>query len=191
MSAALEGNSGSDTREGTALGKRCRQQLGVSNIGRLRGEGSPITQKPPMILVPIDFSNSATEAAEFGMSVARRARGQLLLIHAIHLNLDPYGPARLQRLKAELCEEAFAHSEPLMLQAREAGVAAICTVEEGEPANVIARAARRWEVDLIVLAERERNRFARWFRRGITERVIQQVKCPVFVLRKDATQEVL
>ena len=125
------------------------------------------------------------------MSVARPAHGRLLLIHAIHLNLDPYGPAGVSRLKAELCQEAFARSEEVMVRAQKAGVSAICAVEEGEPASVIVRAARRWEADLIVLTASGRGGFARLFRRSTTERVIQQAGCPVFVLRDGANPEVL
>lgn len=148
-------------------------------------------EKPPVILVPTDFSTAATEAVKFAVNVALQARGRLLLVHAIHLNLNPYGPVQVSQLKAKLCEEAFSRSEGLMMETHEAGVPVICAVEEGEPVDVIARAAKRWEADLIILAERQRNPFTRWLRRNTAERLIHEVDCPVMVLKNATSGECL
>lgn len=146
-------------------------------------------EKPIVILVPLDFGIGAMESADFGIAVARRAHGRLLLVHAVHLNLNPYGPISLAQLKAELCQEAVERSKEILLRAQRAGVPVVCAVEEGEPSHVITRAAERWEADLIVMATRKHGRLGRLFRRGTAERVIEGVKCPVLTLQGEGKKE--
>ncbi|MDB6017354.1 MAG: UspA protein [Pedosphaera sp.] len=146
----------------------------------------PRSRRRPVILVPMDLSPGAEAAAKFGMNVAQQAQGQLLLLHAVQLNLNPYGPAQLARLKMALGQEALAKTEPILICAQEKGVPAICAVEEGTPAAVITRVARRWEAELIVMTARNRQGWiACLFGGRIVEKVIRGAKCPVMVLHMD------
>jgi nucleotide-binding universal stress UspA family protein len=143
------------------------------------------TNTGPVVLVPMDFSAASFKAAQFGIKMARDSQASLILIHAIHLNLAPYGPANPARLKAGLGSEAIEKAGPIMVWAREAGVNAACVVEEGTPAAVIAKAAKRWKARAIILATTKRGRWARLFGNRITEKVIREAKCLVMVLETE------
>jgi len=150
--------------------------------------GRPVRR--PEIMVPVDFSPSSEEAAQYAIKVAKRAGARLVLLHAVHLNLTPYGPANPNWLRSGLCREALSKMEGIMAQAQHERVPVISVIEEGTPDNVIARAAKRWNVELIVLASRKRGKLARFFGQQILEKVTRRAECPVVVIQADAKKGV-
>jgi nucleotide-binding universal stress UspA family protein len=138
--------------------------------------------KPLNILVPTDFAPASLLALDCALRMAVRQPARITLLHAIHLNLRPYGPANVDRLKTELCREALAKAEPVLMSARDLGVTAFCMLEEGPPANVVANAAERCAPDLVIMANSRRGWLARWFGRGTVQKVVQSLRCPVLVL---------
>jgi nucleotide-binding universal stress UspA family protein len=145
----------------------------------------------PVVLVPLDFSPASIQAANYGIKIARDSHGLLLLVHAVHLNLTPYGPANLTWLTAGLCREAMTKAEPILIRAQEAGVTAICAIEKGAPAMVIANVAKRWAAKVIVLGIPKRGMLGRLFGEGIVKKVKHAAECPVIVLKTDYKERVL
>jgi len=142
-------------------------------------------KRQPVVLVPTDFSTEAEKTLDVATNLARQLGGRLVLFHAVHLNLTPYGPANPAWLSAALCQEAMQKAEPLLLRAQAAGVPAMCVVEPGAQSAAILRAAEKWQADMILLMTRQRRWFERLFRRRIYERVIRKARCPVLVLQMD------
>jgi nucleotide-binding universal stress UspA family protein len=138
--------------------------------------------KPLNILVPTDFAPSSLLALDCALRMAAQQTARITLLHAIHLNLRPYGPANLDRLKTELCREALVKAEPVLMSARDLGVSAFCMLEEGPPSRVVAKAAERCAPDLVIMVNSKRGLLSRLFGRGTVHRVIQSVGCPVLVL---------
>src|ERR1700677_2725297 len=99
------------------------------------GIAPKIPQEPssrrPEIMVPVDFSPESMQAADYATRFARRMEGRLILLHAIHLNLTPYGPANPTWLRAALCREALEKMEATMGRAQRLGVPVISVIEEG------------------------------------------------------------
>ena len=150
-----------------------------SHIGDESGETNP-----GVIVVPIDFSPASLDAVRVGANVARHTQATLVLCHAIFPKVISFGPASPPWATEALRGEALKEMEPAMNLAKQAGVAATCVVEEGTPAGVILKVARRYEADLIVLAPRERGDWARLFRGPTTaERVAREAESHVIVLR--------
>jgi nucleotide-binding universal stress UspA family protein len=141
------------------------------------------------ILVPLDFSRESLAAADYAINVARRSSARVILLHAIHLNLTPYGPANPAWLRAALCREALGKMEQTMVRAREAGVPVISVIEEGAPAKVIVRVAGRWKTDLIVLAAEKRRKWSRFFGQHIREKLQRGASCPIVVLEVETEKE--
>src|SRR5581483_11652181 len=107
---------------------------------------------------------------------------QLLLLHAVYLNLSPYGPADLQSLKSQMRFNAGKKMTGIVSRAREASVDASSVIQEGKPAGVIVDAARQCHADLIVLAHHQHRGLNRMFRQRTAEQVVRQANCPVLVL---------
>ncbi len=156
---------------------------------RRGGEQSRGAKRSDIIFVPLDLAADSFEVARIGINMARKTGGQVLLFHAVNLNVSPYGPANVSRLKAGLVQEARNKVEPLLRFARAAGVRASCVVEEGAVAKAIVNGAKQRAAGVIVLAARQRSRLAGWFRRGTVEQVIQEAECPVMVLQPNGREK--
>ena len=189
------GTASNRKSDGPELGGRAGSQSGQSQIDFLVGFLPPTREeasspekpgsgkvKPLNILVPTDFAPESLLALDCALRMAVQQTARITLLHAIHLNLRPYGPANVDALKTELCREALAKAEPVLTSARDLGVTAVCLLEEGRPAKVISGAAERCAPDLVIMANSRRSFLARWFGRGTVKKVVQAVRCPVLVL---------
>jgi nucleotide-binding universal stress UspA family protein len=162
--------------DATGLGPRAGSQTSFwSHFPRQQCEAaSPEktsrTVKPLSILVPTDFAPSSLLALDCALRMAAQQPARITLLHAIHLNLRPYGPANLDALKTELCREALTKAEPVLM------------LEEGPPSQVVAKAVQRCSPDLVIMVNSKPSLLSRWFARGTVQRVIQSVRCPVLVL---------
>jgi nucleotide-binding universal stress UspA family protein len=159
------------------------RRLNGTSIPDCKPSAAP--KRKPAILLPVDFSANSLEAVKTGVRLALETDARLVLLHVVHLNLIPHGPANPAWLREALCEEAREQAQPLMNFAQSAGVQALCAVEAGVQSEVILQVARQWEAELIVLSARPRNWFARLFRRRTVEEVVRSAKCPVMVLSMD------
>lgn len=148
----------------------------------MSGTSAGLPDRRADIMVPLDFSPESLAAADYAIKVARRAQARIILLHAIHLNLTPYGPANPAWLRAALCREALGKMETTMSRAQQVGVPVISVIEEGAPANVIVRAAKRWKTDLIVLAAEKRRRWTRFFGQHIREKLECGAGCPIVLI---------
>src|SRR5579883_225007 len=141
---------------------------GLSGKDGIRKVGSQIEAKgQPVILVALDLSRDSFETLQTGLDIAQQAGGELVLLHAVHLNLTPYGPANVASLTHKLREEAMAQLKALWLRAQAPNILATCLVESGAAAKIILETARRSEADLIVLGAREQSFIRRWFGRHV------------------------
>jgi nucleotide-binding universal stress UspA family protein len=143
----------------------------------------------PAIVVPVDFSPCSQNAIEVGVSIACETHAKLILCHAICPQLASFAPDSppwlTEGLRSEVVEKIMA---PALNLAKEAGLTATSIVEEGTPAGVILKVARRFAANLIVLTAQERSAWARLlFGPTITEQVIRAAGCHVMVVPADVS----
>jgi nucleotide-binding universal stress UspA family protein len=138
--------------------------------------------KPLGILVPTDFSPASLPALDCALGIARQHAARVTLLHAINLNLTPFGPAHAARLKASLCQEALAKADPILAAARKLGITAFCVLPEGRPAATVAQISGQCQPDLIILTNSPRGTLARLFGGRTVEKVVRSARCPVLVL---------
>lgn len=140
-----------------------------------------------VIVVPTDFSPASLKAARVGASIAGHTQARLVLCHAIVPRVLPFDPATLRWVTQALRTEATEKMRAVRQLAEEANIAATSVIEEGTPATVIIRTARRAEADLIVLTQREHSPWARLLFGPTTgEQVMRAAECHVVVVRADS-----
>ena len=143
----------------------------------------PRPARRPVIIVAMDDSQASNFAADWATDMGQKMGASVVLVHAIHLSLTPYGPANPAWLKVGLRQEAMTQAEPIMMRAQSYGVPVTCAVEEGAPAEVVIKAARRWHAQAIIMAAPKTGGFLKWLFGGRTlEQVIRDAECPVIVL---------
>lgn len=120
------------------------------------------------ILVPLDGSPLAELAADHAVEVAQMSKAALLF-----LRVAP----------TEGCQEAaqylydFEQKEPYKALTLKA------MVRYGSPAEVIARTAREYDVDLVVLSSHGRTGLVRQVFGSVAEAVVRTAPCPVTVVK--------
>ena len=138
------------------------------------GEEARITR----ILYPTDFSKASLQAAPYAFSLARHYRAKLILLHVFEGNIHSIeGLARQRtlvqkRLKRSVLKDVHLDVKPEL------------TVEFGEPAERIRKAAAEWQASLIVLAVRRDQPKVAHLAEGIAYKVVRQAPCPVLTVRR-------
>jgi len=139
------------------------------------------------ILFPTDFSLHAHAALKYAAAFAREGRGRVVLLSV----QDGKVPANLLTLPAFVFEdhenkwlsELRSQMKALLEDPLLYGVEADPVLVEGDPATQIARAAVDYEVDLVTVVTRDRNRLRRAFGGSLAEDIVAEALCPVLVLR--------
>jgi nucleotide-binding universal stress UspA family protein len=138
------------------------------------------------ILVPTDFSQSATIALRFAEDLAKRSGASVCLIHAYEVTpyalpegVPMYDAALIARLRDELGQ----HIELLKQQTQKAGVPHVETkLVEGNPARQIVLAAEQWGASLVVMGTHGRTGFAHLLLGSVAERVVRKAPCAVIAV---------
>ncbi len=136
---------------------------------------------PTRLLAPVDFSAASPAAISYAASLASRAGGELLLLHAIPpapFDFSMVGPS--EQVLRDLAEsrEALALRDMERLELPEAHVRRMVT--EGNPAAEILRVADAEQRDLIVMSTHGASALERVLGIGsVTLRVLGAAKCPV------------
>jgi nucleotide-binding universal stress UspA family protein len=139
------------------------------------------------ILVPTDFSDSAREALDWAIALAREFQARILLLHVVENLTVGYASDLFPVPMAEVYEEisTFARAElgKLAEQVRAGGVEATERLAQGTPSAEIIRIAREEPVDLIVVGSHGKGLLDHALFGSTTERVVRKAPCPVLTCR--------
>jgi nucleotide-binding universal stress UspA family protein len=136
------------------------------------------------ILIAVDDSPVAVHAADLGSELARSLGGEVALIHVNDNARDFVGDTGIAR--GELIEQAAEDARRLLAGFRERLALKPSTsgfVESGPAATTIARAAKDWPADLIVIGSHGRRGIRRALLGSVAEGVMRNAPCPVLVVR--------
>ncbi|HKR12605.1 MAG TPA: universal stress protein [Pyrinomonadaceae bacterium] len=139
------------------------------------------------ILFPTDFSLHAHAALKYAAAFAREEHGRVVVLNVQAAQV----PANLLTLPEFVFEEQQnnwllqlrAQVKELLADSLLKGVEADPVLMEGNPATEIARAAMDYEIDLITVVTRDRNRLSRAFAGSIAEEIVAESPCPALAIR--------
>lgn len=136
------------------------------------------------VLISVDEDPIAAHAAEVGMELARRIHAQVALIHVIDpaLTLAPEAGLAADELAAAAKRDA-ARLVAAFRSRLQADDHALAFVPQGSPGSEIAKAAKEWQADLIVIGSHGRSGITRALVGSVAEAVMRQAPCPVLVVR--------
>ena len=179
-----------------------RWMLGSVTEKILRKASCPVLTVPPpvgeptgdavtmlkRILCPFDFSDSSLKALEYGLSLAKEADAELLLLHVIEglANVkqwqQPTNPSIVEYLRLSE-QNALARLREVVPK----DASTWCTPKEllmtGKPYEEILRVARDEDVHLIVMGVYGRNPIDLMFFGSTTNHVVRAATCPVLTLK--------
>lgn len=146
------------------------------------------------ILVPTDFSKPAQWALEVALDVAKRAKGQIILLHIVEqptsesFNVEGQvfdGAGWEDKLfTLKLIEKSKLQMEEAAKFAEDAGVLVKCELKLGNPFHGMRTVITDHEVDLVVMGTSGRSRFEEMIVGSNTEKVVRHSKCPVLTVHE-------
>jgi nucleotide-binding universal stress UspA family protein len=130
------------------------------------------------IVYPTDFSKHSLQVAPHALSLARRYRAKLILLHvvqgtAVH-SLEELTRQRKQvetRMRRSFPGKSNLEQQPVV------------EVEFGDAAQKIRKVAAEWQSDLIVLGVRRAKSTVAHLAEGTAYQVVRQAPCPVLTIR--------
>jgi universal stress protein A len=134
------------------------------------------------LVVPTDFSPTATHAVDYGASLARRLGVTLALLHVV----EPLGIVLPQTLADAQMLGATTTLEQLVEQCKGRGVTADFTVRQGPAASEIIGLARERHAEMIVMGTHGRSGLSRLLVGSVAEHVLRHAPCAVLTLKPQA-----
>jgi nucleotide-binding universal stress UspA family protein len=144
------------------------------------------------ILVPVNFSEASRYAAEYAASLAQAHRARLYVLHVkepfpVHGRIAAGSLENVQEYHIEKEKTRLSRVIPMEFKRS-------ITVEEiqvtGIPIHrVIIEKARKFSADVIVMPSQNRKGLMRFFKKDITEQVMHNAPCAVFVVRSPQNQD--
>lgn len=131
------------------------------------------------IVVPTDFSPTATRAVEYGADLAQRLGATLTLLHAV----EPLGVALPQALAEAQMVGATESLEGMVKELAARGVSADFAVRMGPAARETIDLARERKADLIVMGTHGRSGLSRLLVGSVAESLLRHADCPVLTVR--------
>jgi nucleotide-binding universal stress UspA family protein len=140
------------------------------------------------LLVPVDFSEAANNAALYAANLCRLLSSKLILFHAYHYPPTSFEPGYIPPI-LDLKEESQDELKKIQseLKANFPEVEVEILIEMGLAADMIGTMARQKNVDLIVMGITGQNSFAREHIIGsVSTEVAQESKIPVLIVPPQA-----
>lgn len=135
------------------------------------------------ILCPIDFSEDSFAAFRAAYTLALCFSAHLIAVHVMpgmqSLKMQQNRPAHHR-----IAESFFGEQLDLAVKQTANGFVQVESILlQGNPADEIVRVADHLKVDAIIMAEKKGNEWEKVRDGSMTDEVIGQAPCPVFVLR--------
>lgn len=136
------------------------------------------------ILVPTDFSTSASDALELAPQLVE-ASGRITVLHVLELPVSYAGEVSAE-LGRDLSKKAAARLEQSMASLRSSTTATIETrTRIGSPGSqVLAAVDDDRSIDLVVVGSRGRTGIKRVLLGSVAEKIVRHVHCPVLVAHR-------
>ena len=146
------------------------------------------------ILVPTDFSKPAQWALEVATGIAKKANGQIILLHVIEqptsesFNVEGQifdGNDVEERLfTLKLIERSKQQIELAAKYAEDAGVFVKCELRLGNPFHGMRAVITEHHADLVVMGTSGHSKYEEVIVGSNTEKVVRHAKCPVLTVHE-------
>ena len=145
------------------------------------------------ILVPIDFSKEAENAARVAAHIARKTDSEIYLVHMLELPVTTVDPAEMNAISSEpqiiyfmkLAHEKF---EKFIALPFFKGLKVVESVQFQHAFSGIIAESEKSNIDLIVMGSQGASGLQEMFIGSNTEKVVRRSKIPVLVIKKEVDQ---
>lgn len=138
------------------------------------------------ILLPTDFSQGSEEAFEHAKDIAKSMNAKIHLLNVIQPVVYPTGielaHESLINLEGDLEKISKQNLSKVESRLNDLGIETKSTTLMGKPSDQIMEYAKKFDIDLVVIATHGASGIEHFLFGSTTEKVIRKVKCPVLVV---------
>lgn len=133
------------------------------------------------VLLPIDQSREAREAADLALNIAKTHQANLVILAVVEPDEETTGePPHSEKMTSQEAVQKLLTEAQAMFE--NAGVTAKTLQREGKPAFTICDVADEIEADLIIIGSRGMGLAEEKAADSVTNRVINLSPCPILVV---------
>ena len=136
------------------------------------------------ILVPVDFSPPSRLAVNYGISLARKLRAKLTLLHVVESGatlIAGFPPGRTNLAK-EYRDQALRMLSALVGPEDQDDLDLLVLMKSGEVKDEIFRTIADQHADVVVMGTHGRGLFGRWLIGSVTEAMLRKVSIPILTV---------
>lgn len=144
---------------------------------------------PGTIIVATDFSETGRRAADWATGLAGELRARLVILHAFDIPVVgvPDGAFIVDAsTAARISDQAQRGLDDELARVRQLGVGAEGLLRQGDPRDVIPKAAEATDAALVVVGSHGRRGLSRALLGSVAETVVRTSRVPVVVVRAPA-----
>ena len=136
------------------------------------------------VLVPVDFSPPSTQAVNHAISLARKFRAKLILMHVVEPSsaLMYAFPDEGEKIDKQRHEQAERMLSALVASEDEDDLDLEIVVKSGEIEEEISSAIREAGADLVVMGTHGRRLLGRWLIGSVTQHMLRKMSAPVLTV---------
>lgn len=147
------------------------------------------------ILFPTDFSTYAKHALKYALDFAAERQAKLYILHVIPRLSIPVGTGGVNypvsRIYEDMEKEAEKNIHHLVPRRFLEKIKVENVIVRGTPFVEIIKVARKYDIDLIVIATHGRTGLAHAFLGSTAEKVVRKAPCPVLCVKRPEHEFVL
>jgi nucleotide-binding universal stress UspA family protein len=139
------------------------------------------------ILVPSDFSATSIQAFKFAANIARKSKGEIVLLHIVELPVLLHGPVPINALEKSYLKqikERATSSVAKMVEKWAKGIKVSFVLDHGEVNHMITRNIKKHKIDLIVMGTHGASGIREFFIGSNAEKIVRFSSVPVITVKK-------
>jgi len=143
------------------------------------------------ILVPIDFSENSEKAVRYGIEIGRDRNASVSFLHIVNQRIiDAVQELNIRGYKGDFVKavrKLIQDKENVLKQfvpmERLDGIQAEFLVRKGEASEQIIKAAKEFNIDLIIVGSQGHSALASVLIGSVAQNVVHHAPCPVLIVR--------
>ncbi len=136
------------------------------------------------VLIPVDFSPPSMLAVNYGVSLARKFRAKLTLMHVVESPSALAHPfaSEVARIEKDHREQATRMLSALLAPEDQDDLDLRIVIKSGDIKEEIASVIAEQHADIAVMGTHGRGLFGRWFVGSITQGILRKVSIPILTV---------
>ncbi len=141
------------------------------------------------ILVVSRDTKYCREAVHYGISLARKYKSEISIIHVVH---DPFGLEgwnlpimSLQEEYKRILKEAREDIERIIKEEKAKGLPIHNIIKEGHPTHEILKFVKEEKIDLLIMLAHEESRIEHFLFGRSNEELIRKLPCSMLLVKKE------